>query len=525
MKYLKTLRVAVSASMTISIAILFADFYRHIPAWFREAALYLQFIPSAVSFTVKAAAAGTGFVIVLMTTILAGRLYCSFICPLGFCQDIFIRAGRMIRRNHAADYSRPHYSLFYSALAVSVLSFIISGTILIRWLDPFSIFGRFMTYGASIPLIELNNGIASILLKKNVFTVSILNISPSAAGMVFACSVFMTITILSVFYGRLYCNTICPAGAILSIASRFPLFRLGIDRESCIKCGKCARSCKASCIDYRNGRIDTARCVSCFNCVSSCPEQSVKFLRGKVQRVNVQPAGSKDREEKGAGITRAGFITGLLILPGALFSQQKQSGTIYRKDPASQKKYRRESYSSPPGSVSIRHFSSRCTACSLCVTSCPTRVLQPAVLQYGINGITQPYMDFSSGFCNYDCTLCGEVCPAGAILKTGIEAKRRIQTGKSVFVIENCITYTNGTDCGACSEHCPTKAVHMIPFRNNLVIPEVNTKICTGCGACEYACPVRPLRAIYVEGNITHETAELPQVKKTEKLQEPDFPF
>lgn len=527
MKHLKALRVAVSAASVISIALIFADFYRHIPSWFNEAALFLQFIPSALLFAAKAAAAGTGFIVVIILTVLAGRLYCSFICPLGFCQDIFIRAGRRFRKKQAAGYSRPRYILFYSMLFISVLSFIITGTLFLRWLDPFSIFGRFMAYGVSPVLVELNNAVASVLVKNNIFSVSVLNIKPSAAGALFACSVFAIIILLSIFHGRLYCNTICPAGALLSLVSRLSFLRLSIDRASCIKCGKCSRACKASCIDFIAGYIDNARCVSCFNCASVCPEHSVRFYRRKIQTKSPDSGKGINSDNKSAGITRAGFIAGLVLVPAAVFSQGKQGSTIYLQDPSKQKRYSRKNYSSPPGSLSIDHFNRRCTACSLCVASCPTKVLQPAVLHYGINGITQPYMDFTSGFCNFDCKKCGEVCPAGAIFETGIDAKRRIQTGKSVFVIENCITYTNGTDCGACSEHCPTKAVQMVPFKNNLVIPEVNTKICTGCGACEYACPVRPLRAIYVEGNIAHETAELPQVKKTEKekVSEPDFPF
>ena len=525
MKLLKPLRVVVSLGSAMSIALLFTDFYRHIPASFREPLLYPQFIPSVVSFTTKTAAAGTGFIVVIILTLFAGRLYCSFICPLGCCQDIFIRIGGMFRLRIGKNYSRPHYFLFYSLLTVIVLSFIVSGTILIRWLDPFSIFGRFITYGVSFPLVELNNGIASMLVKKNIFTVSILNIKPSAAGAVFACSIFTIIMTLSIFYGRLYCNTLCPAGALLSLFSRFSFFRLAIDRSSCIKCGKCSMGCKSSCIDYRTGDIDTARCVSCFNCISSCPEHSVKFVRGEYLYDKITAAAGEVSRHKSTGITRAGFIAGLLLLPRTVFTQHKSGDILYQQDPAKQKKYTRKSYSSPPGSFSIDHFNSSCTACSLCVAACPTKVLQPAVLQYGLNGIMQPYMDFNSGFCNYDCTRCSEVCPAGAILQTGIDAKRRIQTGKSVFVKENCITYTNGTDCGACSEHCPTKAVHMVPFRNNLVIPEVNTNICTGCGACEYACPVRPFKAIYIEGNGLHETAALPEVKEKKTVREPDFPF
>jgi formate hydrogenlyase subunit 6/NADH:ubiquinone oxidoreductase subunit I len=41
----------------------------------------------------------------------------------------------------------------------------------------------------------------------------------------------------------------------------------------------------------------------------------------------------------------------------------------------------------------------------------------------------------------------------------------------------------------------------MIPYRDGLTRPRVDTSICVGCGGCEYICPVRPLRAIYVEGH------------------------
>lgn len=525
MKYLKPLRIAVSLILSFTIAFLFIDYYRYLPEFLRKISLYLQFIPSVAAFSVKASGAAAGFIVVIAATVICGRLYCSFICPLGFCQDIFIRSGRSSGLLKKRGYSRPHYVLFYTLLAASALSCILSGTFFIRWLDPFSIFGRFMAFGISLPLIELNNGIASVLVKNNNFSVSVLNIKPSVSGAIFAFSVFMLIMLPAIFHGRIYCNTICPAGALLSLISRLSFFNLAIDPSSCIKCGKCSSVCKSSCIDYAAGHIDTARCVSCFNCVSVCPEQSVRFARRKIQAVVSKRERVINSDNTSATITRSGFIAGLILLPNMVFSQGKQAGAIYRQDPAKQKKYSRKSYSSPPGSISTDNFNSRCTACSLCITACPTKVLQPAVLQYGLNGIMQPFMDFSSGFCNYDCTKCGEVCPAGAILETGIDAKRRIQTGKSVFVIENCITYTNGTDCGACSEHCPTKAVQMVPFRNNLVIPEVNNAICTGCGACEYACPVRPLRAIYVEGNPVHKTAELPEVREVIKTTEPDFPF
>ncbi len=82
------------------------------------------------------------------------------------------------------------------------------------------------------------------------------------------------------------------------------------------------------------------------------------------------------------------------------------------------------------------------------------------------------------------------------------------------------------TACGACSEHCPTKAVNMVPYKDKLTIPEVNNKICVGCGACEYACPTDP-KSIYVDGNPLHLVAEKPiEIKTEEKIDyKEEFPF
>jgi ferredoxin len=134
-------------------------------------------------------------------------------------------------------------------------------------------------------------------------------------------------------------------------------------------------------------------------------------------------------------------------------------------------------------------------------------------------------MDYMASYCNFDCVICTEVCPTGALTPLVIEEKHVLQLGKVVFVKENCIVHTEGTDCGACSEHCPTKAVNMRPYRKTLFLPVVDQDICVGCGACEYACPTDP-KSIYVEGNPVHLTADKPEVKPLEQPdEEEDFPF
>jgi ferredoxin len=135
-------------------------------------------------------------------------------------------------------------------------------------------------------------------------------------------------------------------------------------------------------------------------------------------------------------------------------------------------------------------------------------------------------MDYSASYCTYDCTICGDVCPTGAILPVGSVEKKTLQIGKTTFVKENCVVETEKTECGACAEHCPTKAVKMVPY-GNLHLPEIKNEYCVGCGACEHACPTIPYKAIYVEGNKTHQVAQKRPEKKIkgEVNLKSDFPF
>ena len=113
----------------------------------------------------------------------------------------------------------------------------------------------------------------------------------------------------------------------------------------------------------------------------------------------------------------------------------------------------------------------------------------------------------------------------GAILPISVEQKHLTQMGYVVFIEENCIVYTDGTSCGACSEHCPTQAVAMVPYKDGLTIPHVNKEICVGCGGCEYVCPARPFRAIYIEGNPVQKEAKPFKESEEHKVEIDDFGF
>jgi formate hydrogenlyase subunit 6/NADH:ubiquinone oxidoreductase subunit I len=206
------------------------------------------------------------------------------------------------------------------------------------------------------------------------------------------------------------------------------------------------------------------------------------------------------------------------LAAGKLFAQEVSNGLLPKRE------LKRQVPIAPPGAASFDHLREKCISCHLCVSKCPSHVIKPAFLEYGPGGIMQPKLYFDRGFCNYDCIICGDVCPTGAIQPLTKEEKNHTQMGQVQFIIENCIVYYDETSCGACSEHCPTQAVRMVPYKGVLTIPETDTSICVGCGGCEYVCPAIPFKAIYVEGLAIQNTVEIKK-EKVEDVVIDDFGF
>jgi ferredoxin len=264
--------------------------------------------------------------------------------------------------------------------------------------------------------------------------------------------------------------------------------------------------------------IDFSRCVACYNCFKVCPTSGVEYQWGLKKPVPKIIADGSKREfmmQTAAFLFTSGSSVFAIRQPVEIYKDS--TVPVIRKAPVC-----------PPGSLSLDNFNNKCTACHLCVAACPTQVLQPTFLEYGPLGIMQPRMDYKTSFCNYDCVICSSVCPSGAIIEQDLGTKKLIQMGKAKFIQKNCVVYSQKTDCGACAEHCPTKAVRMVldPEINKRA-PKIDDSICVGCGACEYACPTKPYKSIYVESSPVHGVAKKPKedkIKEEVNLKE-DFPF
>jgi ferredoxin len=518
LKSLKKIRVTVSLVFFVSVSLLFIDPWNIVPLQVCNFLVSLQLIPSLTKVLVYSGLTTLGLVFVVGLTIAFGRVYCSTICPLGTFQDFIIHLEKKIHRKKRFEYKKAPFFFHYTVLIISGALAIFGSMVLLNLLEPFSNYGRVLTNLIEPLVIWTNNGLSYLLGQLNVYSLYNIPMRNVVISVLIVPVLFLALVAhMSYWHGRLFCNSLCPAGALLGLVSRFSILKIVIDEQSCNECGACERTCKANCIESDQKRIDFAACVGCFNCIKSCPTNGIVYsapLKKKKSEVKLTTDASRRTFFK--EIVTPAF--GLLI-PGAISKDSAAGGKSgyeeSRKYPVS-----------PPGSKSIEHFSSLCTACHLCVTACPTQVLYPSFLDYGVAGIFQPKMNYDASYCNYDCVICSQVCPSGAILPADTATKKLIQIGKANFFKDECVIVANKKDCAACSEHCPTKAVYTVPYQGKLKIPELNNDLCVGCGACEHACPTTPRKAIYVKANPVHLQAKKPEVKKKKEFDvKQDFPF
>jgi polyferredoxin len=515
--FLRKFRILFSAVVLICFILVFVDFSSLIPDKYINWLIYLQFIPSVLNYIDLKSLAAAGFLVVILLTLLTGRTYCSFLCPLGIIQDLNSRLGGRIKRKFRRyGFRKPFTIIRYSLLVITLGVALIWGLYMVIILDPYSIFGRFATYFLKPVVLLLNNFFAGILGRFDNYALHHVPVRGfNLVTYIIPVAFLLLVGSLSLIKGRLYCNMICPVGTFLGLVSKISIIRIRFNEEKCNRCGRCAVACKSSCIDFLNHNIDITRCVDCFNCLKSCPEKALSY--GLISAKTREPITDDGRRK---------FVAGsILFLLGLSGSTKGQEKFVPVPKKASTIKENRTSPVSPPGAGSIEKLNKNCIACSLCITACPNKVLQPAFKQYGVAGLMQPVMDYHKSFCTYNCNVCTEICPTNALKPLAIEAKKLTQLGKANFIKDNCIVKTEKTACGACSEACPTKAVYMVPYEGNLVIPETNQDICIGCGHCEFACPVTPYKAIFVNGNPVHLAAKKPENKEPEINKPEEFPF
>ena len=120
-------------------------------------------------------------------------------------------------------------------------------------------------------------------------------------------------------------------------------------------------------------------------------------------------------------------------------------------------------------------------------------------------------------------TLCGQVCPTGAIPDLPLEQKQKIALGTAAIHKGTCIPWSQGIECVVCEEVCPLskKAIEFTEEKVanesgkvvTVLVPTVKENLCIGCGLCENQCPVEGTAAIQVFSNGEQRVVEHGQGK------------
>lgn len=546
---LRKIRITLAAICFVAVTLLFLDFTGTLHLWFGWLAK-IQFLPAvlALNFVVIA--------ILLVLTLLFGRIYCSVICPLGIFQDCVSNlSSRRKGKKARFSYSKEIKWLRYGVLVLFVIALVAGLNALVALLAPYSAYGR-MVQSLLAPVWQWgNNLLAWIAERQDSYAFVTKEVwLKSLPTLIVAAVTFIVVVVLAWRNGRTYCNTICPVGTTLSFFSRFAMFRPVIDKSKCKSCHACERKCKAACIDVDNHKIDYSRCVDCFDCIDSCRLGALKYRfawgrgvgSGSTGAKTPQnaPVGSKmtsDESKNGQNRSsaaptpvaepvvrqgsptieatdngrRAFLVGGVAVIGGSLLSSipmraeeeeikdKKRDGGFAEVLP--KKAPNRKTPITPFGSESVEKFYKHCTACQLCVTVCPNNVLRPSSR---LEHLMQPEMSFEKGYCRPECVKCSEVCPAGAILKITPEEKTEWKVGTAGVDYDLCVVNRDGVSCGNCAQHCPVGAIRMVrknpDDEKSPRIPSVNEEKCIGCGACENLCPSRPISAITVNGYSVH---------------------
>ncbi len=463
----------------------------------RPVRLFLDFDPLILLTTLLSAhAVSAAFylsLIVIAATLLLGRVFCGWACPLGTLNNM---VGALKKRgSQKASFGR--HGVKYLILVFILISSVFTLQ-LVGVMDPMSLLIR--SFSVSVyPLFS--HGTAAAFD-------AVYRAGPGAAGDaieavygalertvlpfrqpyfrqgVFIGALFFLVLGLNLHERRFWCRYLCPLGALLGVLSRHALLKRSVS-EGCNECGACAGLCQGGAGPEEIGGWRAAECYFCANCDDVCPQNAVSFgfAPGRARGLDL-----------GRRRVMASALAGIAAAP------------LLRMGPVAKKPH--PLLIRPPGALKEREFLRRCVKCGECMKVCITGGLQPTLLEAGLEGIWSPVLVPTAGYCEYRCTLCGQVCPTGAIKELPLERKVKVKLGLAMINKNRCLPWAHATPCIVCEEVCPTpkKAIWFEQARvkdrdgkeTRLKQPRVDLELCIGCGICEAKCPVVDRPAIYV---------------------------
>jgi len=424
--------------------------------------------------------------LVLVLTLFLGRFFCGWICPLGTLLDL---ATTRIKKTAPLAFLQGNlkYWLLLPLLVAALFHVNLAGL-----LDPIALLVRALTFFL-YPLFGNTlrdgwGGLYRLIGERRDF------LEPGFALMrdhllpfretfyplaFLSALIFFAIFFLERYQTRNWCRNLCPLGTLLGLFARWSPFKR-LPGRLCGDCSDCRSVCPTS---FSEDALLQEECILCLECLKTCEKGRARFAW--------KPGGN------------GGFVPERRVLLGGMLSGFMLSGLFRFRGPEAQARVLR-----PPGVTSEDEFLKKCVRCGECLKVCLTGALYPALGQAGVEGIYTPLVTPRLGYCEYNCTLCGQVCPTAAIPELPVAEKRRAVIGKAVLDKNHCLPYAKRTNCIVCEEHCPipqkairSEIVEELDPQGNpvrLQKPYVVEELCNGCGICENVCPLEGKSGIEV---------------------------
>jgi polyferredoxin len=439
----------------------------------------------------------TGSAVALITivlTLLFGRIWCGWLCPLGTLLDwVPLRQWRDKRAGVPRTWRGGKYGLLLTILVAAVFNNL---TLLI--FDPLTILFRTLSTAVwpaadqiviaaerafyDMPFLRSTVGAFDRLVRP-----MLLPIDPVfyRYALLYAGTLGGVIG-LNLVAPRFWCRYLCPLGALLGLVSKMGLVHREVN-DRCTECNACAQACPTGTIKTERGYAsDPGECTMCLVCLSRCPANAIDFP----VRISAPEWQSYDPGRRHLLIGMAVAISGIGLFKSSLFASRDHSRLIR-----------------PPGARE-NDLLDKCIRCGMCNRACPTGAIQPAISEAGLEGLWTPVLVPRAGYCDFSCNACGQVCPVQAIPPLSLEDKRQRVIGHAYIDENRCIAWADHEDCIVCEEMCPVpeKAIVLEDAevrtgdsdRVMVKHPHVVRERCIGCGICEYKCPVEGEAAIRV---------------------------
>jgi polyferredoxin len=423
-------------------------------------------------------------------SLVLGRFFCGWICPLGTILDL---VTRYIPKKGPVRFlkSRFKYYLLFCLLFAALFNVNLTGI-----LDPIAILVRAMTFffyplfGYSIRstwaglygLIGESRDHVDFVF--SFFRDYLLPFRETFYPLAFlSLLLFAAIIFLERYERRNWCRNLCPLGTLLGLLGRFSIFKR-LPSRLCTDCKSCKDACPT---EFDEQVLQKNDCILCMECKLKCASKRIKFL--PFRWATEKTIGSPVMERR---VLLGGLLSGFFV--SRVFSFQS---------PGRQEKLLR-----PPGVNNEGDFLKKCVRCGECMKVCLRSALYPDLSQGGLYGIFMPVLIPRIGYCEYNCNLCGQVCPTGAIPSLPLKEKKRSIIGIAAIDKNHCLPFAKKINCIVCEEHCPIpdKAIRFETISDTdytgkkvtLKKPYIVDELCNGCGICENKCPLEGKSAIEV---------------------------